>query len=273
MAAVFRIGDRVKLKSGSPPMTIIEVPQDGLKAILTAWFDGPNEMRSSFPPEALAAEDARVLSGGSHDLKQFFRADMWRGGGSETKSGRGSTLQSTSKVRPALEALFRRLKIKTLLDAPCGDFNWMQRVDLTGIRYCGLDIIDEIIADNVAKYSRDDREFHVADLTKDPLPAADLMLCRDCTFHLPIENVWQILENFAASGTRYLLLTTHTDGSNQDMPVPGSFRSRDFLAAPFNFVRPEPDGWIADHPATPPLRVLGLWTAEQVREALTKAGR
>jgi len=198
---------------------------------------------------------------------------MWTGGGRQTRSGRGSTVQWTKPLRPALEELFKRLNVKVFLDAPCGDFNWMQHVKMKGIRYYGLDIIDEVIAQNIKKYRRWRRTFRVADLTRDPIPKADLMLCRDCTFHLPIENVWQIMENFAASGTRYLLLTTHTTGSNEDMPIPGSFCSRDFLAPPFNFDRPAPENWLPDHPAPIPLRFLGLWSAEQIKDALKRAGR
>lgn len=207
------------------------------------------------------------------DLKNFFNTKMWAGGGRETKSGQGSTAEWTEPFRRELEGLFKRLGVKVFLDAPCGDFNWMRRVQMNGIRYYGLDIIAEIIEQNIANYARPDRTFRVADLTRDPLPKADLMLCRDCTFHLPIENVWQILENFAGSDIRYLLLTTHTDGTNVDMPVPGRFNRRDFLAPPFRFPHPGMDNWIIDHPGPIPLRYLGLWSAKQIREALKKAGR
>jgi len=40
------------------------------------------------------------------------------------------------------------LQIKTLLDAPCGDGNWINKVDLSGITYIGADIVPEIIETN-----------------------------------------------------------------------------------------------------------------------------
>ena len=68
------------------------------------------------------------------------------GGLPETLCGRGSTLASTAHMRPIFQHLLWEYKIKSLLDAPCGDFNWMATIDLAGIDYLGLDIS----ADNLA---------------------------------------------------------------------------------------------------------------------------
>src|SRR3712207_7875432 len=49
----------------------------------------------------------------------------------ESYSGRGSELGATESLRSYLPQLFERLNIKTFLDAPCGDWNWMRQVDLS----------------------------------------------------------------------------------------------------------------------------------------------
>ncbi len=46
----FQSGDVVKLKSGSPKMTVEIVNQDGVKCV---WFDNANSKTATFPPEAL----------------------------------------------------------------------------------------------------------------------------------------------------------------------------------------------------------------------------
>lgn len=48
----------------------------------------------------------------------------------------------------------------------------------------------------------------VADITVNPLPTADLILCRDCLVHLSFAHIDAALANFRASGARWLLTTT-----------------------------------------------------------------
>src|SRR5580765_5333146 len=59
----------------------------------------------------------------------------------ESVSGRGSTLAHTEMIRKTLPDLLAHLHARSLLDAPCGDFNWMQYVDLGGIQYTGADVV------------------------------------------------------------------------------------------------------------------------------------
>lgn len=205
------------------------------------------------------------------ELKAQFHTSRWTGGGAETVSGKGSTLAYTAPLRPALEALLRRLEVKKLLDAPCGDFNWMNHVDLAGIRYVGLDINDEVIAENCRRYASADRQFFAADISADPLPRADLMLCRDCTFHLPFAYISRLLENFVRSGTPYLLMTNIMVGENIDLPKAGGYKARNFLITPFLLPRPAPENWLVDSPEGKGNRYLVLWTAAEIAEALERA--
>jgi hypothetical protein len=203
-------------------------------------------------------------------FKSNFHVNRWKGGGTETVSGKGSTLAYTAPLRPALEALFMKLGVKTLLDAPCGDFNWMSHVNLSGIRYTGLDIIEDVIAQNIARHAREGREFRVADIRMDPLPRADLMLCRDCMFHLGFADIWRVLDNFARSGTPRILMTHHTVPANIDLPE-GGYQSRNFLEAPFFLPRPAPESWLLDNPEGRGNRYLCLWSADEIRDAVARA--
>jgi hypothetical protein len=47
----------------------------------------------------------------------------------ESVSGAAATLGETAVLRDALPQVFAALRVKTLLDIPCGDFHWMQLVD------------------------------------------------------------------------------------------------------------------------------------------------
>ncbi len=164
----------------------------------------------------------------------YYHTDTWQQ--AETGSGPGSTLENTIRIRQQIPALLKTLDIKTLLDAPCGDFNWMNHMPLNNIQYTGIDVIPALIEDNKKKYP--DKNFVVADLTKDPLPGADIVLCRDCFIHLPNHLIKEAIENFRRSGIKYLLTNTYNFiESNKDIKV-GDFRMINLRLAPFYF--PEP---------------------------------
>jgi glycosyltransferase involved in cell wall biosynthesis len=102
-------------------------------------------------------------------------------GSKESKSGEGSTLTQTEKIRPVLPRLFKDYGIEIMIDAPCGDFNWMRHVNMDNIkRYYGIDIVDDIIIKNKKKYGDDKFKFLCLDILNDGLPEGDLLLCRDC---------------------------------------------------------------------------------------------
>ena len=140
-------------------------------------------------------------------FKTIYEKNLWKN--KETRSGRGSTLEFTRPLRLVLPAILKKLETKYLLDAGCGDFNWLKEVDLGKIKYVGCDVVESLIADNVLKYKKAKRTFIVRDLTKDVLPKADTILCRACLFHLSNANVVKALNNFKASGATWLLATTH----------------------------------------------------------------
>src|SRR5438093_2805484 len=137
---------------------------------------------------------------------EIHRRNGW--GGTESVSGAGSSLERTGAFRDELIALLKRLEAKDLLDAPCGDFNWIQRVVPAVSRYVGVDVVKELITANQRRYASAAIEFICADLTIDVLPKADVILCRDCLVHFSLADVWKALLNFGRSGSRYLLTTT-----------------------------------------------------------------
>ncbi len=49
--------------------------------------------------------------------------------GIESQSGEGSGLTQTKIIRMEIPSILKELHIKTLLDAPCGDFFWMQQIN------------------------------------------------------------------------------------------------------------------------------------------------
>ena len=184
------------------------------------------------------AEDAKKLA--ELDLQKKFEriyeTNLWAD--PESRSGVGSSLDSTRVVRAKLPEALRQLKARVLLDVPCGDFTWMEHVDLTGVEYIGGDIVPSIVEQNNRLHATGARRFVHLDLTRDRLPDADVLLCRDCLVHLSYENIGAVLANIARANVRYLL-TTSFPGRNDNYDVPdGDWRALDLQAPPFSF--PEP---------------------------------
>jgi hypothetical protein len=183
----------------------------------------------------------------------------------ETVCGCGSTMESTAHLRAELPGLLQRLGIARLLDAPCGDLNWMAHVDLSGIDYVGCDNDPESLHRAIKTMAKPNRSFYTLDIRIDRLPAAHAMLCRDFLQHLPNMQVIAVLCNFLSSGIRWLLATSHDNPENDDIGRAGLFRPLNLLAAPFSFAKAE--SIIADPPGSG--RILGAWNRDAIAKALT----
>jgi SAM-dependent methyltransferase len=170
-------------------------------------------------------------------FRSYYLNNGW--GNSESKSGGGSSMESTVAIRKALPTIFSQFSISKMLDVPCGDFYWMKTVDLSGIEYTGADIVDEMIADNKKAYQKSNINFEVMDILKDKIPSTDLIFCRDCLFHLTNHLGVQAIENFKNSGSKYLLTTTFTKiHENVEIRSIGLFRPINLELAPYNMPKP-----------------------------------
>ena len=69
---------------------------------------------------------------------KIYQENHWND--SESRSGEGSTQENTQNIRSELPKVLKKYKIKSMLDAPCGDFNWMNVIKNTSIKYIGGDI-------------------------------------------------------------------------------------------------------------------------------------
>jgi hypothetical protein len=175
-------------------------------------------------------------------------------------------------VRRALPLLLQHLHARVLLDAPCGDFHWMDRVRLGVETYIGVDLLEGLILRNRERHAAPGREFLALDLLNDPLPTADVVLCRDCLVHLSHDDALRVLHNFVDSGSRYVLTTTFPGrGENRDVRT-GEWRPLNLQVAPFSLPSPlavinekctECSGYFKD-------KSLGLWRLADVRLAMLR---
>ena len=169
-------------------------------------------------------------------FEEIYRQNRWND--AESVSGPGSTLIQTETVRAELPALIDGFGVRSVLDAGCGDLNWMKELRVPLERYWGLDIVPDLVEDNRRKFAAPNRTFEIADITRDPLPKADLVLCRDCLVHFSFEDIYAALRNMRESGSRYLLTTTFPVREENAAVPTGSWRTLNYERAPFLFPPP-----------------------------------
>ncbi len=225
-----------------------------------------NFFRRRFGRKAEVAGDIESV------FTDVYTRNRWKS--PESRSGTGSALEQTAAVRAGLSDIIRDFGIRSMLDAPCGDFNWMRHVDLSGVDYTGADIVEAVIARDQAEHQRANIRFAKLDITTDALPTVDLVLCRDCLVHLSYADAFAALRNIAASGSIYLMATTFADRTaNTDIKT-GGWRVLNLAQPPFSLPPPvrllnenctEKKGIYKD-------KSLGLWKLDDIRDRLAGEG-
>jgi len=188
--------------------------------------------------------------------------------GTESRSGTGSNLDETIVIRKELPKLFKEFNIKTVLDAPCGDWNWMRKIDLSMIeQYIGADIVDEIININNKNYAKENISFKNINIIANTLPKVDLILCRDFLVHLTYEDIFIVVENFKKSGSKYLLTTSFPSFKypNQNLVEIDIWRALNLEKNPFSFC--DPLKIINEHDFGEPyyMKTLMMWDIKEIK--------
>ena len=197
-------------------------------------------------------------------FNKIYRLNNW--GDSQSVSGPGSNLKNTENLRKELPAVLKELKIKSLLDIPCGDYFWMKEIVLPLDFYIGADIVNNIIAKNKNLYENDKRKFMNLDLIKDKLPETDAVFCRDCLPHLSNKLIKASLESVKLSGAKYFFTSTYLSCKKNEEIHVGGFRPVNFQLKPFNF--PDPLKIISDPCVTEKKilddKTIGIWKIEDL---------
>lgn len=196
-------------------------------------------------------------------FSEYYEKNYW--GNKESRSGEGSSLAYTENIRKALPLLVEKYNINTILDTPCGDFNWFKNIEFKRpIQYIGGDIVQSLITDLNTKYASDTHSFIHTDITKDLLPKADLLICRDALFHLSFADIDAFLQNFKKSDIEWLLVTNNSTSTVNSDIVHGNWRPLNLTISPFNL--PSGRERILDCPPNEPYqKYMVLWNKKDLK--------
>jgi len=183
-------------------------------------------------------------------------------------SGPGAMLKNAQGIISALNVIITKIKEHldksqiTMLDLPCGDFQWMSKFIITrnDILYTGADIVPELIEHHRKEFGNYPRTAFIEwDIVKTPLNQSyDLILCRDLLQHLWKVDAMKALDHISSTKSGFLLMTTYPDTTENLEVEKDALGSRKF---PYNLELPpfllEPPicssyDWNVEH--------LGLWS-------------
>ena len=170
-------------------------------------------------------------------FERIHATNLW--GAATSVSGLGSEPAATAAWADGLPPLLRELEVASLLDAPCGDASWIHRIGLA-VDYIGVDIVPAIVEGLQRRAAAGELEgrYLLADITRDPLPRADAVLCRDCLVHLSFAHIQHALHNLRRSGARWLITTTFSELQANHDCEDGDWRALNLCRPPFGWPPP-----------------------------------
>ena len=159
---------------------IQKLQREGVASLLGALIRYPFQWKKRAMQKQLS-DEADI----SNRFSIIYENNLWSS--PESLSGEGSEISYTGPIREWLICRIPRLGVRRMVDAGCGDFNWMKLVvPEIDVSYVGLDIVASVIADNNRNYAREGLTFGVANICEDEIPSCDLVMVRDvCSiFHM-----------------------------------------------------------------------------------------
>jgi hypothetical protein len=219
-----------------------------------------NENRKLWYPKDVSDQEAAMLFK-EYWTQDYYRRLRWHEEGMESIAGYGTSLGALATTIEELPNILAKYEINSILDAPCGDFYLMKKIDLSDVKYIGIDLVDEQIERNKLLYPSFD--FRAMNMVTDELPLCDLVFSRDILIHLSDDDIIRYITNCKKSGIKYLMTSTYPDlAQNQEMGGIHGWRFINFEIADWNF--PKPLELINENSQIDPIKCMGLWRLEDL---------
>lgn len=162
-------------------------------------------------------------------FEQIYAKNEWQYG-----SGEGSLIRYVQSYIEFLQEFLKQYSIRSVLDFGCGDWQFSQFIDWTGVDYLGLDLVNNVIQSNQKLYGSDNISFGLVDSLDSPLPSADLIIIKDVMQHWSNESIRYFLPQLV--NYQYCLIVNCIEpfgmSDNRDI-ADGEFRYLDLRVWPF----------------------------------------
>jgi SAM-dependent methyltransferase len=173
---------------------------------------------------------------------EIYNTNKW--GCQETVSGPCSSQERTQELRVGFQSALHDLEIQSIVDCGCGDWNWMRSVNLTGIQYLGLEIVQPLVETLQKQFSAPTVKFQHLDIFQQPLETADLWLARDVLCFYTLKEIKKFFQLFIESQSKFLGISSIDTEQEFNGQLTGFWKQLNFFSEPF--AMPEPMLEIAD---------------------------
>ena len=182
-------------------------------------------------------------------FEEIYRDSLWGVG-----SGHGSSEAVTRPYRQFLQDFLRRHAIRSVVDMGCGDWQFSQHIDWTGVRYLGVDASETALA-SARRFERPGVSFQRADVIADDLPPADLLIAKDVLQHWSSDDILKFLPRLQRY--RHVLITNGFPAkllpkTNAGFRTGKGYRPIDLQLEPFNL----PGEYVFSYQSDEPKRVF-----------------
>ncbi|MGE0666692.1 MAG: trans-aconitate 2-methyltransferase [Sphingomonadales bacterium] len=174
-----------------------------LRAAVPGWMLGIYRRRREAFREARAAD--RALD---EIFDEVYRARRWGGSRQAAPffSGHGSDPGIASRYAEMVRRFIADHGIRSVADLGCGDYRVGALIAPAVERYTGIDVVPRLVDWLSETHGRPGVvDFRCADLSRDPLPEADLYLVRQVLQHLSNARIAGFLANLPPQG--WLIVT------------------------------------------------------------------
>jgi SAM-dependent methyltransferase len=245
IAAVCVLGYREFQRSSGPAYSITSPALEARPGIGNPPADvagrataeaAPSAANTEARPAGAAADQAASNTRGQV-FDDIYRNRVWgtdaRGAGT---SGFGSTMAFTTVYRAFLQDFLAKNRIRSVVDAGCGDWQFSRSIDWTGIDYAGCDIVESVVREDQERYGAANVRFFRCDMVTTDLPAADLLIVKDVLQHLSFRDIQQFLKQLPKY--KHVLIINDVDPVsfttvNRDVET-GGYRPLDMTHPPFD---------------------------------------
>ena len=159
-------------------------------------------------------------------------------------SGHGSYLgtKQTENLISNLNNFINQFQIKSIIDVPCGDFLWMNKVisQNNNIKYLGLDIVSDLISENITNYKNTNINFKALDIFEEVKifeDNIDLFFTRDFFIHCENNDIIKLIKKLKKSNFKYFACESYKIKKNTEVQT-GKHRKVNLLIEPYNLPNP-----------------------------------
>jgi SAM-dependent methyltransferase len=143
-------------------------------------------------------------------FEDVYNQSSWGGEQGKFYSGPGSDGNAARIYAQGIEAFLNEWNISSVVDLGCGDFRVASRFLNDEISYVGIDIVESLVHENLAKHRSEKISFACLDIIKDQLPEGELCLIREVFQHLSNAEILEVMPKLRQF--RYVVYTDHQPG-------------------------------------------------------------